>query len=324
MTLSPLSTPPTTLPPPRSLWFTPPHPPAPPACRTPGTSRGPPKDPCTLTCQPAATYAPSPPPAQGHVLVVPLPSQQVFGRAEPATSASDLSNQLHLKEAAIRAIRQGIAAAEGQFERRRAAALVTRVTAAAAAVVAAENLPLPPVAQSLLSATDMARTKAQERMARAAALLAVPPLPGSHPTPGPFALHEPYKDAPWTRAPLGSRPASWSNQELIDRLCHQGGPELSSTPPTRSIELRLGTAPSTITSASPSLSPSISSRTMPHRPGCSSPGSPPLSEWAPLNRSVIVSPTTFVCTSMTPTLATQCGGYCVLTWPLVSPSPTTD
>jgi hypothetical protein len=117
---------------------------------------------------------------------------------------------------------------------------VTRVAAAAAPVVSA-NLPLPPVAQPLLSVTDMARAKAQERMARAAALLAVPPLPGSHPNPGPLSLHEPYKDDPWTRVPIGSRPASWSNQELIDRLCRQGGPELSSTPPTRSIELRLGT-----------------------------------------------------------------------------------
>jgi hypothetical protein len=214
-------------------------------------------------------------PAQGHVFCDPLPSQQVFGRTEPATSVSDLRTQLHLKEAEIRTIRQDITAAEGQFERRRTAALVTRVAAAAAATVAAANLPLPPVAQPLLSATDMTRAKAQDRMAHAAALLAAPPLPGSHPTPpGPLALHEPYKDSPCT-------------------------------------------------SVSPSLSPSLSSRTMPPSPGCISPGSPPLSEWAPLNCSVIVSPTTFVCTSMTPTLATQCGCYCVLTWPLASPSPTT-
>ncbi len=166
----------------------------------------------------------------------------------------------------------------------------------------AANLPLPPVTQSLLSSTDMARAKAQERMTRATGLLAASPLPGSHPTPGPLALHEPYKDTPWTRAPLGSRPASWSNQELIDRLCRQGGPELSSTPPTRSIELRLGTDSFDDHKCLPLTLPIAI-----------------LSDYD----SVIVSPTAFVCTSMTPTLATQCGGYCALTWPLVSPFPTT-
>jgi len=163
------------------------------------------------------------------VAVPPQPTDSQRSLTWPAAAAlpkpPDTLTLLQAKQAEIDTLRRSIAAAT---------ALRTPAPTAAITpppgLLQFQKLPKAPATQASSatqqpSATDSARAKALVRQASAP--------PATDPAPASVATLP-----PWTRAPQGG--PTWPQQDLIDQLCRQGGPETTQVPPTRAIEMRLG------------------------------------------------------------------------------------